>query len=452
MENLAYTYETDELITEWHECYISETKNTGMVATLDLSRIASAGPLQFFWSYDSLEKLLDITERETIGKRPYTNVYLSLNAFKAVNGTIKRSTSHLAQIRNIGVDLDCYKLGITPEQCKEKLLDMIAHSKLPNPNLVINSGNGVQLIYTIKGGAAATNPMQWFASYITRELTGHLIELGADFQACTLERVFRLPHTLNKKAGYQTKEVTCELWNMRQWTLQELSDYITPYKPAQKRKKLNREIPLMHFKKGLRTLPQLNAARADDLMKLSYLRGGHIENRNILCYDYAFSLALSSDLSRSELQRAVLQLDSTFTMPQKRNVLRTTVKSAYDDAEKFWRAYAENGYKMQGLDRKLVKPKQNRTIIRQQSITAEEMEELQVIVDRSEIQRRWTQKRRERGDMTMEQYNAKRAEQVDSKIEQLKQLKELHPKASQRKLAEMMGVSQSTIRNLTKQL
>ena len=52
----------------------------------------------------------------------------------------------------------------------------------------------------------------------------------------------------------------------------------------------------------------------------------------------------------------------------------------------------------------------------------------------------------------MEQYNAERAEKVNDKLEQLRKLKEDNPKLSQRKLAEMMGVSQSTIRNLFKKL
>lgn len=143
--------------------------------------------------------------------------------------------------------------------------------------------------------------------YLTRELTGKLNKLGADHQACTLERVFRLPYTINQKPGYPTSLVTSETWNKKEWSLNELADYVKPYKPVQKRLKLRKETPLRGFKKGLRTLPQLNMARANDLMKLVYLRNGQIENRNILCYDYAFSLALGSDLSRSEVQQATAQ-------------------------------------------------------------------------------------------------------------------------------------------------
>lgn len=448
MENLAFNYEQDGLIREWHEAYINPSKNTGMIATLDLSRIIHNEPKQFFFSYDSLGKLLSITERE----KPYTNVYLSLNAFRQVNGAIKRKASHLAQIRNIGIDLDCYKLGITPADCKEELFKLIAHSKIPNPNIVINSGNGVQLIYSIHGGAAPTNEMKWLVSYITAELAGALKHLGADFQCIDLARVFRLPYTLNKKEGYPTRLVTADIWNQKEWTLNELMDYVKPYKPAKKRNRLRAVTPLRGFKKGLRTLPQMNMARANDLMQLVHLRNGHIENRNILCYDYAFSLRLGSDLTRSEIHIAVLQMDSSFSHQQKRNVLRTTVKSSLDDAETFWRAFEENNYHVEGLDNKLVKPKRTSTIIRQQSITDSEMEMMDVLIGKAEIERRRTEKRRSNGEKPREEYLKECEAKSNDKLEQLRKLKEDNPKASQRKLAEMIGVSQSTIRDWTKKL
>lgn len=52
----------------------------------------------------------------------------------------------------------------------------------------------------------------------------------------------------------------------------------------------------------------------------------------------------------------------------------------------------------------------------------------------------------------MEQYNAKRAEKVNDKLEQLRKLKEDNPKLSQRKLAEMMDVSAMYVSKLMKKL
>ena len=446
MENLAFSYEQDGFIREWHEAYISPSKNTGMVATLDLSRIIHNEPKQYFFTYDSLGKLLSITERE----KPYSNVYLSLNAFKEVNGATKRKASHLAQIRNVGIDLDCYKLGITPDECKKQLFDMIAHSKIPNPNLVINSGNGVQLIYSIHGGAAPTNEIKWLTMYITRELNGKLIHLGADFQTCTLERVFRLPGTLNKKPNMPTKLVTADLWNQKEWTLNELMDYVKPYKPVQKRNRLRAVTPLRGFKKGMRTLPQMNMARANDLLNLVHLRGGHIENRNILCYDYAFSLALGSDMSRLEIHTAVLQMDSSFTSQQKRNVLKSTVKSALDDAETFWRAYEKNNYSIKGLDKGLVKPKQTRTIINQQSITDAEQDMLEVLIGKEEKQRRQNESRYDKGMKKREEY-LKECE-TQSKTLQQRAIELKATGMKQKDIAIELGISKGRVSQLLKKV
>ncbi len=448
MENLAYTYSQADLISEWHGFYMNPTKNHGMVATLDLSKIIYNEPKTFWWTYESLGKLLSITERD----KPYSNVYLSLNAFREVNGAMKRKASHLAQIRNIGIDLDCYKLGISPAECKEQLIALIAHAKLPNPNLLINSGNGVQLIYGIEGGAAPTNEIKWLAMYITRELNGQLIHLGADFQCCTLERVFRLPGTFNKKPNMPRKLVTAEVWNQKEWTLNELMEYVKPYKPVQKRSKLRTVTPLRGFKKGMRTLPQMNMARANDLLNLVRLRNGEIENRNILCYDYAFALALGSDMSRSEIHTAVLQMDSSFTSQQKRNVLRTTVKSACDGAEKFWRAYEKNNYSMAGLDKGLVKPKQTRTIINQQSITDAEQDMLEVLIGKDEKERRRTEKRRSEGEIERAEYLKQCEAKSNDKLEQLRKLKEDNSTFTNKQLAEMMDVSTKTIQRLSKKL
>lgn len=448
MENLAYTYSQTRLIDTWHGFYMNPTKNHGMVATLDLSKIIYNEPKTFWWTYESLGKLLSITERD----KPYSNVYLSLNAFKEVNGTMKRKASHLAQIRNIGIDLDCYKLGIEPAECKEQLIELIAHSKLPNPNLLINSGNGVQLIYSIEGGAAPTNEIKWLVMYITREFTGQLVHLGADYQCCTLERVFRLPGTFNKKLHMPKKLVTAEVWNQKEWTLNDLMDYVKPYKPVQKRSKLRTVTPLRGFKKGMRTLPQMNMARANDLLNLVHLRNGEIENRNILCYDYAFALALGSDMSLSEVHTAVLQMDSSFTSQQKKNVLKSTVKSAYSNAVDFWKAYEENNYSMAGLDKGLVKPKQTRTIIRQQSITDAEQDMLEVLIGKEEKERRRTEKRRSKGMKSRTDYLKECKVKTNDKLEQLRKLKEDNPKLSQRKLAEMLGISKTHINRLIKEL
>lgn len=96
-------------------------------------------------------------------------------------------------------------------------------------------------------------------------------------------------------------------------------------------------------------------------------------------------------------------MEILFSHQQKRNVFRTTLKSVIDDAETFWRAFEENNYHIEGLDREIVKSKRTSTIIRQQAITDVEMEMMDVLIGKAEIKRRRTEKRRSEGIQTMEQ-------------------------------------------------
>lgn len=451
MNNLAFKFENEYeggFITDWYDAYASPSKNHGMIATLDLSNIKFNGPKHFWWTHETLGELLSTTQERD---KPLTNLYLSLNSFIQVNGVCKRKSTHLAQIRNIGIDLDCYKKNITPEECRDKLFEMILHGKIPNPNIIINSGNGVQIVYSVSNGAAPTSSMQWLASYITAELASALQHLGADMQCTDLARVFRLPNTLNKKKGYPTRLVTADIWNQKEFTLNELMDYVTPYKPVKKRSKLRTVVQFNpNFKKGTRTLNEMNLARANDLVKLTQLRGGHIENRNILCYDYAFAYALATDLSRSDVQRAVSQLDDKFYTQQNKNTLRRTVKSACDNADAFWKAYQDNGFKMPGLPSNLVKPKKASTIIKQHDITAEEMQELDVLFDEAEKLRRKYEKRREKGMKTMDQYNKERAAKVDDVKQRVIDLKATGMK--QKDIAIELGISKGRVSQLLKKV
>ncbi|KGT37257.1 hypothetical protein P9232_15460 [Weizmannia sp. CD-2023] len=85
-------------IEEWHDCYLSESKKTGFVCTLQLTNKKHS-----FYGLNDLDALL----KET--KKRKTDVYLSLNAFEYGS----RTTKALKQIRNIGVDIDCYKVNVS---------------------------------------------------------------------------------------------------------------------------------------------------------------------------------------------------------------------------------------------------------------------------------------------------------------------------------------------------
>jgi len=440
------------LIDEWHDCYISEYKQRGYVATLDLSKIKYDYPFTRYWGLNDKPQLIAYTDGSS---KPLTNVFLSLNAF---NGKHRRANT-ITQLRNIGIDLDCYKLGLTADEAAKKVAALVHVGRIPNPNLLIRSGNGLQLVYGLAGGLPPTKEMKWLVTYVTNELTTLLQPLGADFAANTLERVFRLPGTYNAKPGKPKKLVTVEKWNIREYTITELMEYCTPYEPASKpvaaRKPKGEVLTLDLTKTQGMTVRTLNAGRLNDFLKLIQLRAGNIEMRNLLTYDYAFTMALMT-ANESAVLYATQQINDLFDDPQPAKVVERTALNGFKDARKFWKEYANNGYKLQGLPRDLVKPKQTRTLIKQHTITLDEQRELYVTISKEVYDERQreaiTDKRRAQGMKPRNEYQASRKAASNDKLEQLRALLAEQPNLSQRKAASLLGCSAATVNALRKKL
>jgi len=436
------------LLTDWHDCYINDHKQRGYVATLDLSFLKYDYAYTRFWGANDKPQLITLTDGS---RKPLTNVFLSLNAFN----NKQRRASNLSQIRNIGIDLDCYKLGITPDAAVKKLQALVFVGRIPNPNLLIRSGNGLQLVYGLAGGLPPTNEMKFVATYITNELSTILQPLGADFAANTLERVFRLPNTYNVKPDKPKKLVTAEIWNQQEYTLTQLMEYCTPLEPRRspvEPRKQKGELRYFDLTKtqGM-TLRTLNAARLNDMLRLVQLRDGAIEMRNLLTYDYAFTMALMTNDETAVLSAAE-QINDKLDDPQPVKTVRRTAANGFKDGRKFWTEYVKNEYKLTGLPKNLVKPKQTHTLIKQHSITLDEQRELDVTISPAIKLERKTNKRREAGVKPRDEYLAEQKAQTDDKLEQLRQLIAEQPNLSQRKLAALMGCSVGTINNLRKKL
>lgn len=436
------------LIDEWHDCYINENKQRGYVATIDLSKIKYPYAYIRFWGLNDKEKLVAYTD----GSLPtLTNVFLSLNAF---NGESKKAKD-ITQIRNIGIDLDCYKLGIDANEAAEQLQQLIFAGSVPNPNLLIRSGNGLQLIYSIAGGLPPTKEIKWLVMYVTNELSALLEPLGADYASNTLERVFRLPGTFNAKPGKPKRLVTVEIWNHEECTLDSLLAYCKPIERSKKTvqaRKSNGELKYFDLTQvqGM-TTRTLNAGRMNDMLRLVQIRNGAIEARNIFTYDYAFLMSLLTD-NESSVLGAAYQINDKFDDPQKSKVVERTARNAFKDGRTFWKAFEENEYKTRGLPKELIKPKQTRTLIKQHSITLDEQRELSTLISKEVREERRTETRRKNGVKSRKEYEENRKAASDEKLEKLRELLNENPKLSQRKAALILGCSTKTIQRLRQKL
>ncbi|MED2749002.1 AsnC family protein [Bacillus thuringiensis] len=423
----------ETFIEEWQECYLSEGKKTGYVVTIDLSKDISK---QIWYGLNDTKQLLRSS------RMSLKDIYLSLNAF--VHGS--RRTSDLRQIRNIGVDLDFYKLGLTREHVMEELNRVIAKGTIPCPNVTLH-GRGMQLIYSISGGAAPI--MGYKAQYITNHFIKSLMHLGADGACSDLSRVFRLPHSVHSKTG---KQIEVDIWTKREYQLTELYEYVPPMekKRPTKRRGIIETLPAP---KGVMTLYSLNTARKVDLEKIVEMRKGEIDHRHDMTYIYAFTTALIVKHQGATVEMT-LQLNDRFTDPQKTREVERTAKDAYKDAITFFDAYAKNDFEMKGLPRNLIKPMKNTTVMDKLNLnlTQDEIEHLTTLISKGEKQRRNTnyqkEKRRKKGVKPREKYLEKKID----KLEIMRKAKKKHPEASVRQLVEITGLTKSTIARLSKLL
>ncbi|WP_461202637.1 AsnC family protein [Anoxybacillus sp. TBDG-1] len=424
------------IIENWYDCFLSETKKTGFVCTFSL-----LDKKHCFYGLNDLQKLIRAS------RRGLEDMYLSLNAFEYGY----RKTGKLKQIRNIGIDIDCYKVGLPVPKVRERIIDLVYKGIIPNPNLVIFSGRGLQIIYSISGGASPT--MAFLTQYITAQYISKLRNLGADTTTTDVTRVFRLPGSINSKNG---KQVSVEIWNKIEYDLAELYEYCTPLENRRKSKKSKKSIKgklvILNNEAGLRTFYSLNNARKNDLETLVALRNGNIEKRNVLTYIYSYTVSLILKNKQQTIDFA-LQLNEHFQDPQEKREVERTAGNAYDDAMEFFVEFKKRDFKMwyKAMDN-IKKPMANRTIIESLDITSEEMKHMTTIIDAKEKRFRNTEyqqnKRRSQGILTREQYIKEHNNKLDDKLFKLHDLMQKKPNAKKSELARELGISRTHLYRL----
>lgn len=149
-----------------------------------------------------------------------TDCYCALNSFLSprrknirVSG---RKVENLKHLNALYVDIDCYKLGLLPEQVLYVLQEDYYNSIIPVPSLVISSGRGMYLIWKISEDRNALSRWQ----KIENALIDRLSDFGSDPQASDAARILRIPNTVNSKSG---ETVSVIEYNDVQYTLYEIS-------------------------------------------------------------------------------------------------------------------------------------------------------------------------------------------------------------------------------------
>lgn len=343
-----------------------------------------------------------------------SNCYISMNTFFKP----QRRIETVKELKHLYIDLDCYGKGYTKAAVLYELEKEFFNKKIPMPNLIIDSGRGIYLIWTIEIVPKMALPL-WKA--IENYLYKILKEFGADPKALDPTRVLRIGGTLNTKSNTMVQmldryEYVYSLREIQKEYLPEI-----PEKPQKAKGRPNKVVSL--FNKY-----SLHHARFEDLITICELREYDVKGmREHILFLYRYWTCCFVSDPREAL-RMTLELNEEFRQPLGANEVERATQSAE-------RAYLskdkEYNYK-------------NTTLIELLEISEEEQKKLKTIIGTKEKYRRKNEKRTPRNE-----------EGLTDKQKELKELKakvmELRDKGMTiRTIGETLKLSKTKVGRLLK--
>lgn len=362
----------------------------------------------------------------------YINCYQSMNSFYIP----KRNAENARHLENFFVDVDFYNKGLSKEKVIEMIDFLVETARIPMPTLIIFSGRGLALIWSIESVPGAFLKVRKLYSHIEKFLIEALEDLGSDAAACDIPRVLKVPFTYDYKTQKKVEVIryTEQIYTMKffQDFMNEVNDYNPKiYEKKQKKAKILR---LFNFY-------TLAVARAKDLEKLCKLRGKNIVGHgNILMHIYSYQQMLIHQDYHIMRNKVIKQNDTLLYPLEKSNIESICRDSA--------RAFRDKQ-----KDSKLGYNYKTATIIKKLEITAVEQRQLSTLIDKEIKQERNTLKKREvRGSVSRKEYEKERQDNKKHLLDLLQRHLKKNPKAKRKDLAEALGVHPTYITKLKKEL
>lgn len=242
------------------------------------------------------------------------NVYISMSTFyKPI-----RRLENIKELTCNFIDLDTYNTEFTKTQILMNLEDNYFNRSIPIPNLIIDSGRGLTLGWTIERVPYMALPL-WKA--IQEYLYNQLKEFGADRKALDATRVLRVPGSINSKSGTRVKIL--EKYDYV-YTLREIQREFLPDLDDNKSKKKGRPKKVVYVHRE-RSLYQ---CRILDLVKLCELRNYDVKgHREIILFLYRYYLCYFYEDEDKALQDT-LELNREFIQPLSEKEVISATRSA----------------------------------------------------------------------------------------------------------------------------
>lgn len=151
-------------------------------------------PSQRMYQMAQLEAVVQAMQRQP-------DAYLSQASFV----TRSRRETFLHEIRSVFVDLDCYNLGLEPdEHFLAKVIEQAELVGIPAPSYVVRSGRGMYAKWLFSHPVSASHLPSWKA--LQASILGVYRRLGADLKVRDSSRVLRIIGSTNSKSPDSTVE------------------------------------------------------------------------------------------------------------------------------------------------------------------------------------------------------------------------------------------------------
>ncbi|MGN2371986.1 DNA-binding response regulator [Clostridium cagae] len=246
------------------------------------------------WHY----KYNDLVKQDFTGE----NNYISLNTFYSTY----RRLEYLKELKAHFIDLDIYKTKFTKEQVLMRLDEEYFNKSIPRPNLIIDSGRGLYLIWRINSVPSQALPL-WKA--VEEYLYNQLKQFGADRQALDATRVLRVPGSINSKSNtiVEVLEQYEYVYDLREIQ----SNFLPELKPSVKKKGRPSKKVFIHRERSL------YYARIQDIIKLCDLRNYNLAPyhiRELILFLYRYWLCYFTEDTHKALEDT-LELNNQFIVP-----------------------------------------------------------------------------------------------------------------------------------------
>ena len=286
------------------------------------------------------------------------NIYISMSTFYKP----MRRIETIKEIGSLFIDLDTYNTQFTKTQILMNLEENYFNRSIPIPNLIIDSGRGLTLVWSIEKVPYKALPL-WKA--VQEYLYSQLKEFGADRKALDVTRILRVPGSINSKSG--TRVTILEKYEYK-YTLREIQSEFLPDLDENRPKKKGRPKKVVYIHRE-RSLYQ---GRILDLVKLCELRNYDVKGqREIILFLYRYYLCYFYEDEQKALED-VLELNKEFIQPlSEKELIRAT-----NSAEKVFKS-KDKQYKYK-----------NETLIELLEISEYEQIYMKIIIGKEEYKRR----------------------------------------------------------------